>query len=133
MSGLKLCIYVSDGSLEMTSSLLVGAALRVNTHKTYGSAQKKILNFCHTYHYTVLPAADVTLLNFVSYLFQLGLKGTSIKVYLAAVRSLHIMHNFPPPIHSDRLLLALKGAVHLSGPPKLEDWKSSPDIHLIHK
>ena len=101
----------------MTSSLLVDAALHTNTHRTYGSAQRKYLDYCNLYHYTALPASDTVLINFVAYLFEQGLKGTSIKVFLAAIRSLHIMHGLFPQVYSERLHLALKGAIRLSKPP----------------
>jgi hypothetical protein len=107
--------YVSD-RLEDTARFLVNTALRESTHKTYGSAQRKYQNFCIDLGIPPLPASDDTLIKFVSYLFTLGLKGSTIRVYLAAVRSWHVINNFPPPEHSERLLLAIKGALRLSGP-----------------
>jgi hypothetical protein len=57
------------------------------------------------------------MLYYISYLFQDGLKGSSIRVYLSAVRNLNIMNDCPAPPHTPKILLALKGAVVLSAPP----------------
>jgi hypothetical protein len=102
--------------LEQTAELLVGYGLRGNTHKTYSSAQRRYLNFCIEFHFLSIPASEGVLLKYIAYLFQSGLKGSSIKVYLAAVRSLHIFCNLQPPSHSDKIVLALKGAARLSAP-----------------
>jgi hypothetical protein len=56
-------------------------------------------------------------MKYVAFLFAKGLKGSTIKVYLSALRSLHVFSNLVPPIHSEKLLLALKGATKLSTPP----------------
>ena len=106
---------VSD-CLEDTARFLVDTALRESTHKTYASAQRKFQNFCIDLGIVALPASNDTLMKFVSYLFSHGLKGSTIRVYLAAIRSLHIVNNLPAPEHSERLLLAVKGALRLSGP-----------------
>jgi hypothetical protein len=108
---------VAGKSLEVTARRLVGAALRDSTQKSYGSAQKKFLNFCTDFGLIPLPASEEVLLSYISFLFTKGFKGSSIKVYLSAVRSLHIMHNFTLPPYSPKLLLAIKGAVRLTGPP----------------
>lgn len=113
----KLPFSVSGSSLEVTARLLVGAGLRNSTQKSYGSAQKKFLKFCSDFGLSPLPATDDTLLQYVSFLFSSGFKGTSIKVYLSAVRSLHVMHSLTLPPYSPRMLLALKGATRLTGPP----------------
>jgi hypothetical protein len=96
---------------------LVGEGLRGNTHKTYTSAQRKYLNFCIEFNLRSLPATDTVLIQYVAFLFNKGLKGSTIKVYLSAVRSLHVFSNLPPPVHSEKLLLALKGASKMSSPP----------------
>jgi len=55
---------------------------------------------------------------YVAFLFEQGLKGSSIKVYLAAIRNLHIKCGFSNPTQSLRLKMAVKGASALSLPPQ---------------
>jgi hypothetical protein len=57
------------------------------------------------------------LLLYVAFLYDQGLKGSSIRVYLATVRSLHVYSNMIYPQDSLRLKLAVKGAVSQSAPP----------------
>ena len=54
------------------------------------------MNFCAEFNHIALPTTNELLLKYVAFLYQEGLKGTSIKVYLSAVRSLHIFANIPP-------------------------------------
>ncbi len=55
------------------------------------------------------PADEETLLLYVAFLHKEHLKGSTIKVYLAAVRSLHVMMGLPPPSEGcHRLKLAIK-------------------------
>ena len=103
--------------LRETSDMLMSSALKINTHKTYSSAQNKYLNFCSAYDIVPLPATEETLLLYVAFLFDLKLKGSSIRVYLAAVRSLHVFLGFGYPTDMLRLKLAVKGAMSQSLPP----------------
>jgi hypothetical protein len=110
--------FVLVAELKETASVLMSAALKPNTHRTYSSAQNKYLNFCAAYNLEALPASEDTLLLYVAFLFDLKLKGTSIRVYLAAVRSLHIYSGVPYPVETFRLRLAVKGALTQSSPPQ---------------
>ena len=63
-------------------------------------------------HKPALPASEDTLLTFVSYLAQQGLTHQSIKVYLSAVRNLHVsagLHEQFSRQLTPRLELVLKG------------------------
>jgi site-specific recombinase XerD len=97
--------------------MLMSAGLKTNTHRIYNSAQKRYLNFCELYHLEALPATEDVLLLYVAFLFDQGLKGSTIRVYLAAIRSLHVFLNFVYPQESNRLRLAVKGVVSQSAPP----------------
>ena len=79
--------------------MLMAAALKPSTHRTYSSAQNKYLNFCQFYNLVALPASEDTLLLYVAFLYDLKLKGGTIRVYLAAVRSLHIYLNHAYPVY----------------------------------
>jgi hypothetical protein len=74
--------------LGATSDLLMNAALRQNTKRTYTSAQSRFIRFCEHYNQVVMPVSEDTLLLYVGFLFEEGLAGSSIRVYLSAVRSL---------------------------------------------
>ena len=64
--------------------------LAASTHKTYAAGVQHYLSFCKHIHCSPLPASEQTLLLFVTYLGQLGLTHKTIKVYLSAVKNLHI-------------------------------------------
>jgi integrase len=93
------------------------AALKPTTTKTYTSAQSRFLSFCSIYNQVPLPVTEDILLLYISYLFEDGLTASTIRVYLAAVRSLHIFSNFTYPTSMLRVRLALKGAVRQSPLP----------------
>ena len=72
------------------------------TRKTYDSAQRKFLEFCHwsqslNANGSPLPASEWTLMLFTTHLSQ-TIKASSIKVYLAGVRSRHIENGFANPL-----------------------------------
>ena len=101
---------------------LVANGLRFNTHRTYSAAQKQYIQFCETYKLVPLPATEELLLRYIAYMYSRpGKKSKSLthntmQVYLSSVRSLHVMHGFPPPpTSSPRVSLALK-AVAASSP-----------------
>jgi hypothetical protein len=123
-------MYVADMTLEQPAEHLVRSALRDTTHKTYSSAQRKFIEFCNTYGYQAIPASDYTLTQYIASLHSQGLKGSSIRVYIAAIRSLHVLQGHPVPVYSERLLLALKGAQKLSSPP---DRKAPITFNILCK
>jgi hypothetical protein len=57
----------------------MAATLKPNTKITYSSAQNKYVNFCEIYNLPVIPATEDNLLLYVAYLFEDGLKESSIK------------------------------------------------------
>jgi hypothetical protein len=97
--------------------MLIRNALKDSTRSTYTSAQKRYLRFCESFSYNPLPTCEETMLGFVSFLFSQGLKGTSISVYVAAVRSLHDHCGLLYPDQMPRLKLAMRGSHVLSDPP----------------
>ena len=117
ISDMRTCI-VSDKELGATANLLLRSALRQSTQNCYSSAQKKYIHFCAKYHIEPLPATDESLLLYVSYLHEQGLTGSSIKVYMSAVKSLHVYSGFDSPITSNnKVALAIRGAINLSASP----------------
>ena len=95
---------------------LLHHALAVTTRATYNSGTQAFLHF--TAHYqrlhpggSPIPASEETLMLFTTYLTY-GLKPSSIKVYLYAVRNFHIENGFPNPLENclqlQRLMRGIK-------------------------
>jgi len=64
--------------------------LAPSTKKSYLAGQKCYLFFCSAICRQPIPTSEDILLTFISHLAQEGLAYTTIKVYLSAVRSLHV-------------------------------------------
>ena len=76
--------------------------LAPSTHQVYGSAQRQFLEFCSQDilsdpGHPLLPASEQTLMRFCAHLAD-RLHHSPIKVYLSAVRSLHIDYGYPDPL-----------------------------------
>ena len=109
-------VYVTDTSLWRTVEKLYHCSLKDNTKKTYSSAQRQYLSFCESKGLKPLPTNEEVLLLFIAFLHEKKLKGQSIKVYLSAVRQLHINFGFSFIDFSPKIKLVLKGSMVLSGP-----------------
>ena len=102
-----------------TNSLLY-QGLANSTRHTYSAAQRRFLDFCYWSHLlndngSPLPANEWTLMLFVTALSH-TLKASSIKVYLAGVRSLHIENGFRNPLANClRLERVLRGIKRTQG------------------
>ena len=88
--------------LHQQTRALMFQGIASSTRRTYSSAQRKFLEFCHwsqSVHPngSPLPASEWTLMLFASHLSN-TIKASSIKVYLAAIRSLHLENGFPNPL-----------------------------------
>lgn len=69
--------------------------------KVYSSEQKRFMEFCSLYSiHNVLPVSQYMLCYFVAYLGEKGLGHSTIKTYLAAVRSLQVDYGFDSPFKS---------------------------------
>ena len=94
-------ILISDFDipfLRETSRSLIYGGLRQGTRRTYNSAQKSYINFCQSHDLCPVPASEDTILLYVTHLYLNKLKYTSVRVYLSAVRSLHIEEGVGNPI-----------------------------------
>lgn len=104
---------------ELTSSLLF-QGLAKSTRRTYTASQHRFLSFCYWSQQlndngSPLPANERTLMLYAAYLSR-TLKATSIKVYLAGVRSLHIENGFGNPLANClRLERVLRGIKRIQG------------------
>lgn len=68
---------------------LVYDGYSANTHRTYSASQKKYLSFCAKYGLQPVPASDTQIRRYIAYLSS-EIAPSSIRVYLAAVRALHV-------------------------------------------
>ena len=113
----------------MAARDLVTSGIRPGTRLTYNSAQKRYLQFCDNYNLCPIPATNDTILLYITHLHSSKLAPASISVYLAAVRSAHVMAGFPEPyIRTPQVKLALKSIYEQYGPP---NQKSIIDFHMF--
>ena len=85
-----------------------------NTTRTYTTGQRAFLDFCHHRGYcssgSPLPASEFVLMAFAADLASRKLRPSTIAVYLASVRSLHVMAGYENPMDGcARLRQLLKG------------------------
>jgi hypothetical protein len=106
-----IVFVISVTDLGATSNMLMDEALKTNTKRTYSSAQTRFLNFCVKFALLPMPVTEETLLLYIAFLFEEGLSGSTIRVYLSAVRSMHVFAGKIYPINLLRVKLSLKGAV----------------------
>ena len=82
------------------------------THKSYQAGQKRYMEFCREARKSPVPTSEETLLLFVVHLAQQGLAHATIKVYLSAVRNLHVttgLHREFTAQLTPKLELVMKG------------------------
>ena len=92
--------------------------LAPNTRRTYASAQRKFCNFCAQLGISPCPANEQTLCLFITQLSN-TIQHPSIKVYLSAVRALHIEKGFSDPLaNSPRLHQVFRGIKRSQGTSK---------------
>lgn len=96
-------------------------SLATSTRRSYSSAQRKFQSFCASIgRLPPCPANEETLCMFVSFLAR-TLQHPSIKVYLSAVRQLHIEKGHSDPLEGcARLHLALRGIKKIQGTNTLQ-------------
>ena len=111
--------------------------LAQSTRRSYSSAQQKFIDFCYTSGRLATsgcpcPADEWTLCLFATMLAE-SLRHSSIKVYLSAVRSLHIDQGFADPlINCLRLQRVVKGIKRLQGvKSSLTRLPVTPDILAV--
>ena len=107
--------------------------LASSTQKTYVSAQRSFLQFCElenrlNSNRSPLPSNEWTLCLFATWLAS-SLKPASIKVYLSAVRALHIEHGYSDPLVGClRLQRVVKGIKRCKGSSADKRLPITPDI-----
>jgi hypothetical protein len=119
--------------LEIQCHSFLRHGLASSTHKTYASAQRSFLQFCESENRlnsngSPLPSGEWTLCLFATWLAN-NLKPASIKVYLSAVRALHIEHGYLDPLVGClRLQRVVKGIKRCKGSSQNKRLPIAPDI-----
>ncbi len=104
-----------------------------STQRTYHSGQNKFLLFCKAGGFRAVPASEAVLCRFVSHVAESGLRHRTIKVYLSAIRFLHIAEGEKDPFDPclPRLQYILHGVKRIEAERGLEKRQRlpiSPDI-----
>jgi len=98
--------------LEESVSFFLGRALAPSTLRAYGSGQRRFLAFCSAANLEPSPLSERTLCMFVAHLANEGLSHQTIKLYLSAIRHLHIVSGLGDPFVGDpfpRLQYVIRG------------------------
>lgn len=105
--------------MDRHATQLLYTGLAPNTRSTYASAQKRYLNFCSTYGLNAVPIDEQTSARFIAHLSLSAINVRSIRVYLSAVRDLHVMSGLQPPeIYTPRIKLMMKSLHKSHDQPK---------------
>ena len=73
------------------------------------------MHFCESYHLCPIPASENTMLLYVTYLYLQKLKYGSIRVYISAVRSLHVESGLGNPFENYLLMKQAIRALQING------------------
>lgn len=98
--------------LQHQAQQFITLGLASATRATYSAGWKKFTTFCAETHITSMPASEHTLLLFATLMAASHISHGTIKVYLSAVRHMHIMsglHEYFSQQLTPRLQLALIG------------------------
>ena len=80
---------------------------------------------------SILPASDITILRFISYL-SLSFQPSTVKSYLSAVRSLHVMMGLDNPFcQSPQSSVSARGIKRLQGNNRRLRRPITPELWLL--
>ena len=105
------------------------------TNRTYGSGERRFIRFCLLHRLVhdggdILPASEGTLIYFASYLAR-SVRHSTIKLYLAAVRNLHISCGHSDPLVGKLLLKkVLRGILRYQGQQRILRQPVTPGVLL---
>ena len=98
-----------SSNLEVVAEDLIRNSLAPSTQRAYGAAQAQYCNFCRLINAKPIPASEQLLVLFAAYMAQKCCYST-IRVYLSAVRHLHISNGYGDPLAGAlQLNLTLRG------------------------
>ena len=106
-------------TLTHTARELIHGGIHPSTRKVYDSAQRQYIQFCNQYGLQILPASENTILLYIAHMYLKSLKASTMKVYLASIRMLHIESNHCHSFESNsRVQLAVRAVQMGQAPPK---------------
>ena len=124
-----LCVPVPPlTELQHAAEDLVKAGVRSSTQKTYSSGEKRYIQFCAMYSRDTVPCSEDTALLFIAYLHRQGLSASSIRVYMAAVRSMHINAGHGNPLEQFMRVHKALRALDINAPPPKQKLPITLDI-----
>ena len=104
--GAATLAYSNIQQLQSQAQQFITLGLAPTTRSTYSAGWKRFTSFCAEFGLLSTPASEHTLLLFVTSLAVSNLSYGTIKVYLSAVRHIHVLSGFhtdlnnqftPPP------------------------------------
>ena len=98
-----------------------------STRRTYQSGLTAYTSFCSRFNITPLPATPLTLQYFCADKSQ-SISYKTLKVYLAAIRLMHIEQGFPDPTMDQTLHLVCKGIRRQQSTPERKRLPITIDI-----
>ena len=118
---IQLLIIDKPALLDSALEFYFSNRLAPSTRKTYSTSIKRYsLEFCHSFSTPPIPTSEQLLCRFITSLALQNISANTIKVYLSAVRQLHLQSGADPPVteHIPRLNQVLRSIriVHLLTP-----------------
>ena len=110
--GAATLAYSNIQQLQSQAQQFITLGLAPTTRSTYSAGWKRFTSFCAEFGLLSTPASEHTLLLFVTSLAVSNLSYGTIKVYLSAVRHIHVLSGFHTDLNNQftpRLQLALVG------------------------
>lgn len=83
--------------LDYATRRLLANSLAPASQQAYRTGQTCYRRFCASFGLPETPATDATLAYFIGHMSRAGLSLSTAKMYLAAVRRLHLQHGFAMP------------------------------------
>ena len=119
-------------SLDFQWMHLMASGLSKATHLSYSSGQRCFIGFCLQFGLLItLPASIITISRFISYL-SLSYQPSTVKSYLSAVRSLHVIMGLDSPsANHPRVQLVLRGTKRLQGNNRRLRRPTTPELLLF--
>jgi site-specific recombinase XerD len=87
----------------------VGASLAANTQRSYATHWKDFATYCQERGYESLPASHVAVIDYLTFLADVGAKPSTISVKAAAIHYMHTKHEHPSPTDTPEVKTVVAG------------------------